>query len=118
MTVRATEAAFALTLLVILAPLLLLVWALARLDGGPAFAYKVRVGRGGHAVRCLVFRTTAWDAPAGRAGHRQTTLLGRFLRATNLDELPLLFMVLRGGVSLFDMPEDLQKRPSWPRDAA
>jgi lipopolysaccharide/colanic/teichoic acid biosynthesis glycosyltransferase len=118
MTTRATEMAFALVLLVVLAPALLVIWALARLDGGPAFSAMTRVGRGGHAVRCLVFRTTVWDMASGRASARRTTGIGRFLRKTNLDELPLLFTVLRGGMSLFDMRDDVPKRPSLPRDAA
>jgi lipopolysaccharide/colanic/teichoic acid biosynthesis glycosyltransferase len=118
MTTRATDTAFALVLLVVLAPALLVIWTLARLDGGPAFSAIMRAGRGGHAVRCLVFRTTAWDMARGRASDRLTTRLGRFLRATNLDELPLLFTVLRGGMSLFDMRDDVPKRPSLPRDAA
>jgi lipopolysaccharide/colanic/teichoic acid biosynthesis glycosyltransferase len=118
MSTRATEMAFALILLVVLAPALVVIWVLARLDGGPAFSARTRIGRGGRAVRCLVFRTTAWDAARGQASDRRTTGIGRFLRMTNLDELPLLFTVLRGGMSLFDMRDDLSKRPSLPRDAA
>ncbi len=93
---------------------------LLRLDGGRAFYVQRRIGRGGIAFSCLKFRTMVPDAdaalgallerdPAAAAewldrfklkDDPRVTALGRFLRATSLDELPQLFNILRGEMSL------------------
>ncbi len=110
-------AALALTLL---SPLLLIIAALIRRDGGPAFFVQERAGEGGRGFGCLKFRTMAVDAearleailatdPAKRAqwdayqkldDDPRVTPVGRLLRATSLDELPQLFNVLKGEMSL------------------
>lgn len=106
--------------LVLLAPLLLVIAALVRLDGGPALFGHTRIGAAGRSFRVLKFRSmvTNSDAvlrdllakdPRAALEWRQThklrndpriTPIGRFLRSTSLDELPQLINVLRLEMSL------------------
>ena len=110
----------AIMLLVLLAPLLLVLATLIRADGGPAFYRHRRIGAGGRIFDCIKFRSMVVDAegtlrrllaadPAAAAEWAETqklrddpriTRIGRFLRASSLDELPQLFNVLRGEMSL------------------
>lgn len=112
-------------LLVILAaplvlPILVLLALLAMLDGGKPFYTQVRVGLGGKTFRMWKIRTMVPDAeamlktylaanPAARAEWNATqklkndpriTPIGRILRKTSMDELPQLFNVLTGSMSL------------------
>jgi lipopolysaccharide/colanic/teichoic acid biosynthesis glycosyltransferase len=86
------------------APLLAAVAAALRATtGGPALFVQERPGRGGRPFRLVKFRTMtdARDA-AGRLlpDAERLTRVGRLLRATSLDELPQLWNVLRGDLSL------------------
>jgi len=73
---------------------------------GPIFYSQERVGLRGKAFRIYKFRSMHPDAEGeGRAiwaaeGDERVTRVGRFLRATHLDELPQLFNILRGEMSL------------------
>ncbi len=104
--------------LLILSPLLLAVALLiAVMDGRPVLFWQTRAGLHGRRFRIVKFRTMGRDADALRAELRarnevagsaafklsddpRITPTGRFLRRTSLDELPQLWNVLRGDMSL------------------
>ena len=93
--------------LVVLSPLLLLVAALVKLSSpGPVFYRQERCGLNGRTFRMLKFRSMAVDAEHQTGAvwavknDARRTRLGAFLRRTSLDELPQLFNVLRGDMSL------------------
>ncbi len=114
------DQAVALLLLVLLAPLLLVIAALVRADGGPALYGHRRLGENGRHFPCLKFRSMVTDGDAvlqalldSDAGARaewaatqklrndpRVTAIGRILRKTSLDELPQLLNVLRREMSL------------------
>lgn len=101
---------FDLTVLLLLTPLLLswlvplLCLAIAVTSPGPVFFAQLRTGRNGRPFRCWRFRTTAFSPATSfqHAVHKPSAMtpVGRFLRATHLDELPLLFNVLTGDMSI------------------
>jgi Undecaprenyl-phosphate glucose phosphotransferase len=96
------------TLAVLLAmPLMLIIAALVKLtDGGPVFYRQERMGLDGRVFGMLKFRSMRIDAEAAtgpvwaRAGDPRVTWIGRILRRTSLDELPQLWNVLKGEMSL------------------
>ena len=72
---------------------------------GPVFYRQERMGMDGRTFRILKFRTMRTDAESSgarmaTAGDDRRTPVGAFLRRTSLDELPQLFNVLRGDMSL------------------
>jgi exopolysaccharide biosynthesis polyprenyl glycosylphosphotransferase len=107
-------------LLVLLAPVLAAVAALIALDTpGPVIFAQRRLGRFGRPIRCYKFRSMYADAEARLLGDpvlfrryvendyklpasldTRITRVGRFLRRTSLDELPQLWNVLKGEMSL------------------
>jgi lipopolysaccharide/colanic/teichoic acid biosynthesis glycosyltransferase len=97
------RAGAALGLLVTL-PILLAVWGAVRLSmGSPALFVQTRPGRHGVAFRVFKFRTMSQKRDAHGEllpDAERLTRTGRFLRATSLDELPQLWNVLRGDVSV------------------
>jgi exopolysaccharide production protein ExoY len=118
---RAMDVALALLALAVIAPVLVLIFVLVRSrDAGPALFAQDRIGRGGEIFRCWKFRTMVLDAEDRLSGllasdadartewqrdrklrrDPRITSLGRFLRQTSLDELPQLFNVLVGDMSL------------------
>ncbi|MBE6381659.1 MAG: sugar transferase [Lentisphaerae bacterium] len=71
--------------------------AVAVFDGRPAMFFQERAGLGGRVFRMAKLRTMR---PGAGTDRERTTRLGAFLRATSLDELPQLFHVLTGAMSL------------------
>ncbi|HEY4363718.1 MAG TPA: sugar transferase [Bryobacteraceae bacterium] len=110
---RTIDIAVAATLLVLLAPLLVLIAIAVLLDSGwPVFFSQIRVGRHFREFRIYKFRSMR-ATPGGPAitasSDPRITRIGHVLRATKLDELPQLGNVLRGDMSL------VGPRPEIPR---
>jgi lipopolysaccharide/colanic/teichoic acid biosynthesis glycosyltransferase len=117
---RALDVAFSLLFLVVAAPgALLIALTLLATSGPPLFYRGERVGRGGRIYTMLKFRTLRRGAEQ-RLGpylgpelvartRAETTAVGRWLRATQLDEIPQFWNVVRGDMSL------VGPRPIRPR---
>jgi lipopolysaccharide/colanic/teichoic acid biosynthesis glycosyltransferase len=114
---RSFDVVISLLALAVLSPLLLLIALLVKADSpGPILFRSLRVGRNGEALWMLKFRTMVEGADAQRDALRhlsdasgglfkiendpRVTRLGRYLRRTSLDEIPQLFQVLTGKMSL------------------
>lgn len=115
---RSFDWAIAVAMLVLAAPLMLLIALAIRLDSpGPIFYRQERVGRNGRKFRIWKFRSMCADADLSReailhlntygdprlfkvADDPRVTGVGKFLRRSSLDELPQLFNVLTGEMSL------------------
>jgi len=105
---RALDLAIAVPLTVLLAPLMTILAILVKSSRGPIFFQQHRCGRDGRLFQMLKFRSMRVDAESFEtSGARWTTRdddrvtpIGRWLRRTSLDELPQLFNVLRGEMSL------------------
>jgi lipopolysaccharide/colanic/teichoic acid biosynthesis glycosyltransferase len=139
---RAIDIIVAATLLLVLLPVLALTAAAIRIDSpGSALFRQRRLGRGMRTFAVLKFRTMRADAdgavhrdyvrslietdpsPAGRDGlyklavDDRVTRVGRVLRSWSLDELPQLWNVLRGEMSLVGprpvIPYETEFYPSW-----
>jgi lipopolysaccharide/colanic/teichoic acid biosynthesis glycosyltransferase len=130
---RALDVCGALVLLVLLTWLLLLIALVIRFDSrGPVLFRQRRIGRDGRPFELVKFRTMVENAEAMADGLRErsqdphwllldedprVTRVGRILRRTSLDELPELWHVLWGRMSLVGprpLSEDDQRNvPSW-----
>ncbi len=104
---RTFDLALTVPLLLLLSPLLAVLAVAVKLSSpGPVFFKQERVGRGNRPFRVLKFRSMVLDAEKqtgpvwARKGDTRTTRIGAFFRRTSLDELPQLFNVLRGEMSL------------------
>lgn len=130
---RAFDLAVAAPLFVLVSPLLMVIYGLLKIfDPGPALFRHTRVGRDGQQFTVYKFRTMRVDAeqrlkdllasdPAAAAEWAQfqklrndprVTPLGRVLRKSSLDELPQLFNILRGEMSI------VGPRPVTPQEVS
>lgn len=129
---RAFDLLISIPALLVLSPLFLIISILIRLDStGPALYVAPRLGKGGTTFPCYKFRTMylnadeileryleenpeakeEWERFAKLRGHDpRLTKIGRFLRKWSLDELPQLWNVLRGEMSI------VGPRPYLPRE--
>ena len=115
--------------LIALAPIFFLLLLSIRLESrGPAFFVQTRIGKNGAPFRMLKFRSMHIDAEARLAEIRassdregvcfksrsdpRVTRIGRFIRRASIDELPQLFNVLKGDMSL------VGPRPALPSEVA
>lgn len=107
-------------IIIILSPILIYICYKVKGDGGPAIYGHERVGKNGKTFKCLKFRSMVinskevldklllsdldakkeWDETFKLKNDPRITTIGKFLRRTSLDELPQLFNVLKGEMSL------------------
>ncbi|TGN33481.1 sugar transferase, partial [Paracoccus liaowanqingii] len=119
----------------ILIPLL---WAVVRLDGGPAFFGHLRVGRDGQYFYCWKFRTMVvnaeekledylkanpelvqeWQNNFKLQADPRITNIGNFLRKTSLDEIPQIWNILRGEMSFVGPRPIIKPELKYYGDAA
>lgn len=100
---RGVDLAVATTLLVLLAPVIAVVAVAVRVAlGSPVLFRQQRPGMNGTAFELVKFRTMRTLGPSDGVANdaERLTAFGRWLRSTSLDELPTLWNVLRGDMSL------------------
>jgi lipopolysaccharide/colanic/teichoic acid biosynthesis glycosyltransferase len=110
---RAVDLVVSAPALVVLSPVIAALAVAIRLRmGSPVLFRQRRSGRDGVEFDIVKFRTMRAERVAGEPDADRTPKLGRFLRATSLDELPQLLNVLRGDMSL------IGPRPTLPEQVA
>ena len=134
---RLIDISFGIVLLLAAAPAFLVIALIIRLDShGPVFFRQLRVGERGRLFSIIKFRTMSVDAEKrfhevvrstadGQLVHKhnddpRVTRFGRLLRRTSLDEMPQLFNVLVGDMSLVgprpELPILVEKYEPWQRE--
>lgn len=100
---RIVDVILASCLLVCLAPIYIIVAILIRFqDGGPALFKQMRIGKAGENFKFYKFRSMPLSTPNVESKDTkkiQITPFGKFIRRTNLDELPQFYNVLKGDMS-------------------
>ena len=104
---RLLDIVFSLAGIIILSPLLSIISILIKFDSkGPVLFKQKRVGKNKREFFILKFRTMRTDTPKDMPTHMLKnpeafiTKLGKFLRKSSLDELPQIFNILRGEMSI------------------
>ena len=117
---RGLDIFIALAAMVILSPVLVAIGITIRLSSkGPAIFKQERAGKNGRPFVFYKFRTMTLDVdpfgPSPKSGQdRRLTKVGKFLRECSLDELPQLFNVLKGDMSIVGpRPLYLSQIPEW-----
>jgi len=117
---RGLDIFIALAAMVILSPVLVAIWITIRLSSkGPAVFKQQRAGKNGRPFVFYKFRTMKLDVdpfgPSPKSGQDpRLTKVGKFLRECSLDELPQLFNVLKGDMSIVGpRPLYLSQIPEW-----
>ena len=131
---RSLDIVGSLAIILLLLPVFVLLFVLIKREGGPAFYNQKRVGKHGRLFPCWKFRTMVPNAehmlekilaedPDAQAEYAEffklrndprITSIGRILRRTSLDELPQLFNVLVGEMSLVGpRPIAVDERDRW-----
>ncbi len=131
---RSMDVALAVLLVILLSPLLLIIALAIKVDSaGPILFRQIRVGKGDRLFTCFKFRSMHVDAEQQKATLQalneadgplfkiredpRRTAVGRIIRRMSLDELPQLYNVLRGDMSLVGprppLPEEVQRYQPW-----
>lgn len=108
--------------LIVLSPLMLVVAIAIKIESkGPVLFKQTRLGKGGREFQIYKFRSMCEGAEnmgTGQysfAGDMRVTKVGRFIRATSIDELPQFINILKGEMSLVGFRPPLTYHP-WPID--
>lgn len=111
MTKRVADVVMALLLLVLTLPIQVLTAALVAVDlGRPVIFRQLRAARGEGTFQLVKFRSMRHQpAGASLSDEERVTAVGRFLRRTRFDELPQLWLILRGDMAF------VGPRPLYPR---
>jgi lipopolysaccharide/colanic/teichoic acid biosynthesis glycosyltransferase len=108
--------------LILLSPFLVIIGVLVKIsDKGPVFYRSKRVGQNFKPFYLLKFRTMVVNAEElgpsiTKGGDQRITKIGRFLRKTKLDELPQLWNVIKGELSLVGPRPEVEKYISFYKD--
>lgn len=100
---RGMDVTLSVLVLVVAAPVCVLIALVIRLGTpGPVIFHQERAGKGGKVFKLLKFRTMVDRAPDGfvTANDPRITRFGRILRMTSMDEIPQLWNVIKGNMSL------------------